>query len=109
VVTVPTPPPTPPPTPAPGPTLEEQEQAASNRVGQASQQCYPFPAPIQDSTGADTSYGDVTPTSFSITVTTHLTAGGTQTFVWTVDRASGGFTPVNDLAQVASGHCSLLN
>jgi hypothetical protein len=99
-----------PPTTQPaGPTLEEQEQAASNRVSQASQQCYPFPAPIQDSTGADTAYGDITPASFTITITTHLTAGGTQTFIWRVDRASGGFTPLNDLAQVASGHCALLN
>jgi hypothetical protein len=40
---------------------------------------------------------------------TNLTAGGTQTFIWRVDRTSGAFTPVNDLAQVASGHCSLLN
>jgi hypothetical protein len=108
--TPPTTPTTTPPTTQPaGPTLEEQEQAASNRVAQASQHCYPFPAPIQDSTGADTTYGDVTPTSFTITVTTRLTAGGTQTFSWRVDRASGAFSPLNDLAQVASGHCSLLN
>jgi hypothetical protein len=102
------PPPAPPPVPQ-GPTLEEQEQAASNKVAQASQQCYPFPAPIEDSTGADTSFGDVTPASFTITVVTHTTSGGTQTFIWQVDRASGAFTPINDLAQVASGHCSLLN
>ena len=102
-------PPTAPPTVPQGPTLEEQEQAAANRVAQASQECYPFPAPIEDSTGADTSFGDVTPGSFTITVVTHTTSGGTQTFIWRVDRASGAFTPVNDLAQVASGHCSLLN
>ena len=78
-------------------------------MSQASQQCYPFPAPIQDSTGASVSYSDVTPSSFVITVVTNLTAGGTQTFSWRVDRASGAFTPVNDLAQVASGACSLLN
>jgi hypothetical protein len=102
-------PPTAPPTVPQGPTLEEQEQAAANRVAQASQECYPFPAPIEDSTGADTSFGDVTPDSFTITVVTHTTSGGTQTFIWRVDRASGAFTPVNDLAQVASGHCSLLN
>jgi hypothetical protein len=105
--TTPTQPATTPPPPQ-GPTLEQQEQAASNRVAQASQQCYPFPAPIEDSTGATTSFGDVTPTSFTITVVTQ-TASGTQTFIWRVDRASGAFTPVNDLAQVASGHCSLLN
>jgi hypothetical protein len=104
-VTVPTTPPTAP----PGPTLEQQEQAASDRVSQASQQCYPFPAPIQDSTGASVSYSEVTASSFVITVVTNLTAGGTQTFAWRVDRASGAFTPINDLAQVASGHCSLLN
>ncbi len=99
----------PPPTQPQGPTLDQQEQAAADRVAQASQQCYPFPDPIQDSTGASTSFGDVTPTSFTITVVTNLTAGGTQTFIWRVDRASGAFTPVNDLAQVASGHCQLLN
>jgi hypothetical protein len=105
----PTAPPTAPPTQPQGPTLEQQEQAASDRVSQASQQCYPFPAPIEDSTGASTSFSDVTPTSFVITVVTQLTHGGTQTFSWRVDRASGAFTPLNDLAQVASGHCSLLN
>jgi hypothetical protein len=102
--------PTVPPTAVPsGPTLEEQEQAASNRVAQATQQCYPFPAPIEDSTGASTSFDAVTPTAFTITVVTQLTTGGTQTFIWRVDRALGGFTPLNDLARVASGHCSLLN
>ncbi|HEY3673028.1 MAG TPA: hypothetical protein VGN51_18965 [Acidimicrobiia bacterium] len=71
VVTVPT---TAPPTTTAGPSLEEKQQAAGNRVAQASQQCHPFPAPIQGSTGADTSFGDV-----------------------------------NDLAQVASGHGTLLD
>jgi hypothetical protein len=103
------PPQTEPPTAPPGPTLEQQEQAASNRVAQASQQCYPFPAPIQDSTGASTTFSNVTPTSFVIQVVTNLTAGGTQTFTWQVDRATGAFTPLDDLAHVASGACSLLN
>jgi hypothetical protein len=98
----------PPVTDAPsGPTPEQQAIA---RVQQASQQCYPFPAPIEDSTGANTgtSPGD-TDTYFVLTVVTDTTSGGHQTFIWNVDRATLHFTPQNDLAQVASDHCPLLN
>jgi hypothetical protein len=102
-----------PPTDAPpapsGPTLAQQEQDAANRVSQASSQCYPFPAPIQNSTSSDLSFSDETATSFVLQVVTHIADGSTQTFTWRVDRASGAFTPTNDLASVASGHCSLLN
>jgi hypothetical protein len=102
--TVPTAPPTAPPPPGPSP-----EQQAIDRVQQASQQCYPFPAPIEDSTGANTSTspGD-TSSFFVLTVVTDTVSGGHQTFVWHVDRATLHFTPQNDLAQVASDHCSLL-
>jgi hypothetical protein len=95
--------------PPSGPTLAEQEQAASDRIAQASQQCYPFPPPIQDSTGASTSFSEETSTSFVITVVTNLVGGGNQTFIWRVDRGTGAFTPLNDLATTASNHCSLLN
>ena len=106
--TVPTAPATAPPTAPPsGPSPEQQ---AIDRVQQASQQCYPFPAPIEDSTGgsSSTSPGD-TDSFFVLTTVTDTVSGGHQTFVWFVDRATLHFTPQNDLAQVASDHCSLLN
>ncbi|HEY8216737.1 MAG TPA: DUF6777 domain-containing protein [Acidimicrobiia bacterium] len=94
-----------PPTAPPGPSPEEQALA---KVQQASQQCYPFPAPIEDSTGASTS---TTPAGsyFVLEVVTDTTSGGHQTFVWHVDYATLAFSPQNDLAQVASNHCPLLN
>jgi hypothetical protein len=98
-------PPTAPPT-APGPSAEDQ---AAQKVSQASQQCYPFPAPIENSTSSDVSYHpSSSPNSFVIQVVTQTSSGGTQTFTWSVDRSTLQFTPTNDLAQVASNHCSLL-
>jgi hypothetical protein len=98
-------PPTEPPTAPPGPSPEDQAIA---RVQQASQACYPFPAPIEDSTGASTS---TTPAGsyFVLQVVTDTTSGGHQTFTWHVDYATLAFSPQNELAQVASNHCSLLN
>jgi len=105
--TLPAAPPTTPATAAPGPTAE---QRASDKVSQASQQCYPFPAPIEDSTSSDVSFHpSSSPNSFVIQVVTHTTSGGTQTFTWDVDRSTLHFTPTNDLAQVASNHCPGLN
>jgi hypothetical protein len=98
-----------PPTAPQGPTLEQQEQAAAALVNRASTECFPFPPPILNASSIDYGFSDVTPTSFVITATAQLTEGGTQVYTWKVDRASGRFTPTNDLAQVASGHCSLLN
>jgi hypothetical protein len=48
--------------------------------------------------------------TFGLTVITHNMDGSPlQTFTWNVDRATLKFTPTNDLAQVASNHCALLN
>jgi hypothetical protein len=104
--TVPTSPPIAAPAPPPGPSPEDQAIA---RVNQASTACYPFPAPIEDSTGgsSSTSPGD-TSSFFVLTTVTNTVGGGHQTFVWFVDRATLRFTPQNDLAQAASDHCSLL-
>jgi hypothetical protein len=99
--------PTVPPTAPPGPSAEE---LAIQKVRQAGQQCYPFPLPILDSTGGteSTSPGD-TDTFFVLTVVTDTVDGGQQTYIWHVDRATLAFSPQNDLAQVASNHCPLLN
>jgi hypothetical protein len=115
--TTPAPPPEPsttttlPPAPStttqpPGPTPEER---AAAKVDQAAQQCYPFPAPIEDSTGSTKSFENTGPETFVLQVTTNTVDGGTQVFRWSVNRSTIAFTPINDLAQVASGHCSQLN
>ena len=99
-------PPTAPPTAPPGPSPEERAQ---QKVDQAGQQCYPFPAPIEDSTGGDFSFSPgSSPNSFVMQVVTFTTDGGTQTYIWEVDRTTLAFTPRNDLAQVASDHCPIL-
>jgi hypothetical protein len=113
-----TPPTTAPPTTAPptttlpptttqaGPTPEQQAIA---KLNQGANQCYPFPAPIQQGYGQDTVSTSGTGPTFVLTVVTHNMDGSTlQTFTWNVDRATLAFTPTNDLAQVASNHCSLL-
>jgi hypothetical protein len=97
---------TPPPTPPPGPSAEDQAIAKVEEAGQA---CYPFPAPIEDQTSGEvtTSPGN-DPSYFVVRVVSHTVSGGTQIFVWNVDRATLAFTPVNELAQIASNHCPLL-
>ena len=103
------PPPTAPPATAPsGPSAEQQAIA---KVQQAASQCYPFPAPIEDSNDPPnifTSPGS-DPSSFVLTADGVTVTGNQQTFIWHVDRATLEFTPQNELAQVASDHCSLLN
>lgn len=103
-------PPAPQPAPEPpapeGPSPEEQAIAI---VGRASQECYPFPAPIEDSTGSSNSTEPgSSANSFVLQVVTQTGSGGTQVFRWEVDRNTLQFTAVNDLAQVASNHCPLL-
>jgi hypothetical protein len=104
------PPATQPPTTQPsGPSAEELAIQKVQQAGSVSGPCYPFPAPIQDSTGGSESISNSTPSGFVLTVTTNLVGGGQQVFQWQVDRATLAFTPVNELATVASNHCSLLN
>ncbi|MGZ6967898.1 MAG: DUF6777 domain-containing protein [Acidimicrobiia bacterium] len=105
--TAPTQPPTTTTTRPAGPSPQDQ---AAAKVDQASRQCYPFPAPIKDSTGSTKSFepGSSADT-FVLQVTTQTTDGGTQVFRWEVNRNTIAFTPLNDLAQVASNHCPLLN
>jgi hypothetical protein len=102
-------PPTAPPDTTPsGPSAEEQAIA---QVQQAASACYPFPAPIEDSNDPPnifTSPGN-DPSFFVLTADGVTVSGNQQTFVWHVDRATLAFTPQNELAQVASNHCSLLN
>jgi hypothetical protein len=89
-----------------GPTPEEQAIAKLNN---GADQCYPFPAPIQQGYGQNTITTSGSGPTFVLTVVTHNMDGSTlQTFTWNVDRATLAFTPTNDLAQVASNHCSLL-
>jgi hypothetical protein len=94
------------PTVPPGPTAEERARA---KVERAAAECYPFPAPIKDSTSSDVSFQSSTDgRSFALRVVTRTTDGGTQVFTWMVDRATLRFTPTNGLATVASNHCALL-
>jgi hypothetical protein len=89
-----------------GPSPEDQAKA---KLNQGSQQCRPFPAPIQDSTSINiTTQPSSAPNSFLLQAVTQTTSGGTQTFQWNVNRSTIAFTPINDLAQAASNHCSLL-
>jgi hypothetical protein len=97
------PPQTSPPT-QPGPTAE---QRAIAKVQQGASACYPFPAPIEDSTSTSFSTENESPSTFVLTATTN--SASNQSFVWAVDRATLAFTPLNDLAGVASNHCSILN
>src|SRR6266511_1214187 len=88
-----------------GPSAEDQAKA---KLNQGSQQCRPFQAPIQDSTSISITTQPGSGNSFVLQAVTQTTSGGTQTFRWNVDRSTIAFTPINDLAQVASSHCSLL-
>jgi hypothetical protein len=89
-----------------GPSPEDQAKA---KLSQGSQQCRPFPAPIQDSTSTDvTTQPGGSADSFVLQAVTHTTSGDTQTFRWNVNRSTIAFTPINDLAQVASNHCAIL-
>jgi hypothetical protein len=102
---VPEPQPEPVPEPEPpGPTAEER---AAAKVDAASQACYPFPAPIEDSTGSTKSFENTGPNTFVLQVATDSPSG--QIFRWEVDRTTLAFTPINDLAQAASNHCADLN
>jgi hypothetical protein len=90
-----------------GPTPEEQAIA---KLNQGANQCYPFPAPIQQGYGQNTVTTSGTGPTFVLTVVTHNMDGSPlQTFTWNVDRATLKFTPTNDLAQAASNYCALLN
>ena len=109
-VTVPPtqPPPTqPPPTQPPGPT---PEQRAVDKLIAGSEQCYPFPAPIEQGYGQNSiSTAPAGANPFTLTVVTHKMDGSTlQTFTWSVNAVTLAFTPTNDLAQAASNHCSAL-
>jgi hypothetical protein len=109
---------TPPSPTAPAPTAPpvtqpagpSPEQQAIDKLNNGSNQCYPFPAPIEQGYGQNT----VTATPeganpFTLTVVTHNQDGSTlQTFTWSVDRNTLAFTPTNDLAQAASNHCPQL-
>ncbi len=100
------PPPTqPPPTQPPGPT---PEQRAVDKLIAGSDQCYPFPAPIQQGYGENSiSTAPAGANPFTLTVVTHNMNGSTlQTFTWSVNAVTLAFTPTNDLAQVASNHCA---
>jgi hypothetical protein len=100
------PPVTAPPATQPGPPAEELADA---KVRRASSECYPFPAPIKDSTSSRITHGPgPDPNTFVLRVLTRTTDGGTQRFTWNVDRSTLRFTPIDDLARVASGHCPLL-
>jgi hypothetical protein len=97
----------PPPTTQAGPTPEEQAIA---KLNQGANQCYPFPAPIQQGYGQNTVSTSGSGPTFVLTVVTHNMDGSPlQTFTWSVDRATLKFTPTNNLAQVASSYCALLN
>ncbi len=90
-----------------GPTPEEQAIA---KLNQGANQCYPFPAPIQQGYGQNTVTTSGSGPTFVLTVVTHNMDGSPlQTFTWNVDRATLKFTPTNDLATVASNYCALLN
>jgi uncharacterized protein DUF6777 len=89
-----------------GPSPEDQAKA---KLNQGSQQCRPFPAPIQDSTSIDvTIQQSSAQNSFVLQAVTRTTSGGTQTFRWNVNRSTIAFSPINELAQAASNHCALL-
>jgi hypothetical protein len=98
------------PQPSPTESGPSPEQRAKNKLNRGATQCAPFPAPIEQGSGANsvsTSLAD--PNTFVLTVVTHNPDGSTlQVFTWSVSRETLTFTPTNDLAQVASDHCSLL-
>jgi hypothetical protein len=95
----------PPVTQPPGPTAEER---AVDKLESAAGACYPFPAPIEQSSAPD-QYRSISPPGanpFTLQATTHNADGSVlQTFTWSVDRNTLAFTPTNSLAQVASNHC----
>ena len=95
-------------TQAPIPNAEDEAIA---KVQQASTECYPFPAPIEDSNdppniytqpGNDNSY-------FVLIADGTTVTGDFQEFIWHVDRATLALTPQNNFAEVASNHCPGLN
>jgi hypothetical protein len=89
------------PRPNPGPTDEQRARAKLDKYAAA---CYPFPNIPQDTLRSIT-YSQQTPTSFVLTRVGNLSNGGTQTFVWRIDRQTLVFTPLNDLAQRGNSHC----
>jgi uncharacterized protein DUF6777 len=99
----------PPTAPPQGPTPEERAIEILNQAASPSGPCYPYPAPIEGSTSSQVSTSDVDEFTFLLEVVTQTVDGGTQVFQWYVDRENLTFTPVSDLATVASDHCFLLN
>jgi hypothetical protein len=93
------------PTTQAGPSPQDKAKA---KLQAAASACYPFPAPIEDSTSQSVNTIGDGPT-FTLEVVDQTVSGGTQTFDWSVDAATGAFTPQNDLATVASNHCPGLN
>lgn len=91
----------------PGPSAEERAKNKVLQAGSNSGPCYPFPAPIEPSSNISFTTVNESPSSFVLTATTN--SASNQSFVWAVDRATLAFTPLNDLAQVASNHCPGLN
>jgi len=70
--------------------------------------CYPFPGIQQDVTEQrSTSPGPDAGTLVLRVVGTTAT-GGTQIFTWQVDRRTLAFTPIDELARLASSHCPAL-
>jgi hypothetical protein len=108
-----TPPQTQPPVTAP-PTTQpagpSPEQQAIDKLNNGANQCYPFPAPIEQGYGQNSvTAGPPGANPFTLQVVTHNQDGSPlQTFLWSVDRNTLAFTPTNDLAQAASNHCSAL-
>jgi hypothetical protein len=96
----------PPQTQPAGPT---PEQKAINQLNQAGTVCAPFPNPIHQFHGAEGPTATPTndPNVFLLEVIGHTDVGD-QDFQWHVDRTTGHFTPLNDLARVASDHCPQL-
>jgi hypothetical protein len=90
------------------PQGQSPEDQAKAKLNQGSQQCRPFPAPIQESTSINITTQPGSGNSFVLQAVTQTTSGGTQTFRWNVDRSTIAFTPINELAQAASNHCSIL-
>ena len=86
--------------------IPDAEDEAIAKVQRASSECYPFPAPIEDSNDPPnifTQPGDST--SFLVVANGTTVSGNFQEFIWRVDRATLAFTPQNNFAQVASDHC----
>jgi hypothetical protein len=96
-------PPPPPQTQAPGPTDQQRARAKLDRYAQA---CYPFRDIPQDTLKSISYSAGPDASSFILTRVGNLPNGGTQTFIWQIDRQTLVFTPLNDLAQRANNDCA---